>query len=267
MANKNLVGKDVFGKFEKTISSPLFTKEKEVERLKLAAELAENMPFVTMPLREYGILEGSQNTHILHLFQPNLWAQDYAHSIGELGKMTIATSIERANASAEYKIENSPGLSELLRRQGKTIYEFLQAMREAALIESAYYTRIGGIDMADELKRKIDTALMRRAVKNESMFKTIINHVGVDDKDFSALFQFAEEMDLTECLQKISELDPYFNRRQSQITMFSQIDSEESAKVHVTMRNEAFIDELVAKLYKKHPAAFKKISELLTVVS
>lgn len=262
---KSNVGREVFTRFDKSITDSLFTKEKEQERISQAAKLAEQMPFVTMPLREKGILTGTNTAHILHLYQPNLWAQDFAHEVSQLNKMTIVTAIERSDASAEFKLETSKSLNEILRRQRKTVHDFLNAMREAALIESAYYTRISGAEMSEDDRKKIDTAIMRRAVKNEYLFKTILNQIGVDDSDFVALLQFSDEIDLTDCLKKVSECDPYFNRRKAQIESFT-INSEYSASFGA-IRTNAFVDELVTRLYKKHPAAFKKIAELLKTVS
>jgi hypothetical protein len=257
------IGKVVFEKFDRNLSDSLFTKQKELERLSQAATLAEQMPMVMMPLREHGILKGNNTAHVLHLFQPNLWAQDYAHSVGQLGKMTVATSLERANASAEYKLETSDSLIELLRKQGKTAYDFLDSMREAALIESALYTRASGAEMDKSNARKIDTAFMRRAIRNDSMFRTILKHIGADEKDGMALLQFAEEIDLAGCLQKLSKYDAYLARRDVQIDFFTKINSEESIK-YKTLSSNAFVDELIKRLYKKHPAAFKKIANLFT---
>src|SRR5690625_3636957 len=147
---RKTVGKEVFTNFEKTVGENHFKKGKHVERIIAAAEIAEEMPFVTMPLRENGILgTGERNTHLLHTFQPNLWAQDYAHEVGKLGIMTVSTAIERANASVAYTIENSPNITKTLKRVGRDAYDFYVSMREAAMIESAYYTRLGNGEMPE----------------------------------------------------------------------------------------------------------------------
>lgn len=257
---KQVVGETVFGKFERTVKNEHLKKETYKEKIMIASEIVEEMPFVTMPLRESGILrKGERNTHLLHTFQPNLWAQDFAHTEGKLGKMTVTTAIERANASTEFVIENSPKLFAHLKKNGRNIYDFAAAMREAAMIESAYYTRLGGGDMPDVAKKRIDTALMRRTMRNESLFRTVLKHAGIDENDGLALLQFADEIDLTEVLQKFVEDDPYFARRNSQVTMYKAINSEQSAKLaQVTM--PPFVEEFIARLGRKYPALVKKIA-------
>src|SRR5690625_4442284 len=97
---KKVIGEKVTNSFDKKITNDLFTEENYATRLKTAAEVAEEMPFVTLPFREFGILGRNEgNARILHTFQPNLWAQDFAHSVGKLGKMTVHTAGERAEAA------------------------------------------------------------------------------------------------------------------------------------------------------------------------
>lgn len=259
-AFKENVGKVVFEKFESAINRSHFTEENEQLRLEESASLVEEMPFVTMPLRDNGILTGSNVAHLIHVYQPNLWAQDYAYGNGSLQKMTVATAIERANASAEFKLDQSKHLRELIKKNGKNEWHFIDAMKKAALIESAFYTRISGKQIPKAIAKKIDIALMRRSLRNESMFKTILKHTGVDDTDALALLQIANDIDLSGCLTEISKLDPYFARRSGQIEGFSDINSEESAKLN-TLKSEAFTSELIDRLYKKHPELFKKFTQ------
>src|SRR5690606_2136488 len=177
-------------------------------------------------------------------FQPNLWAQDYAHTIGKLGKMTVSTAIERANASVEYILETSKNIAHTLKRTGTKEYDFYVSMREAAMIESAYYTRLGNGEMPEQARKKIDVALMRRALRNDPMFKAILNHAGVEETDGLALLHFADEIDLTDILRELVKLDPYFNRRNRQVLMFEDINSTESVKINQT-KTGAFIEELL----------------------
>ncbi|MDF1511153.1 hypothetical protein PZE06_23770 [Robertmurraya sp. DFI.2.37] len=259
---KQIVGKKVFSNFEKMVTREHFTKGLHLTRIEAAAEIVEEMPFVTLPLRDKGIIrKGEGNAHLLHTFRPNLWAQDYAHEIGELGKMTVTTAIERANASVEYVLETSASISRTLKKTGTSDYDFFLAMREAAMIESAYYTRLGGGEMPEQARKKIDVALMRRALRNESMFKTILRHAGVSEIDGLALLQFADEIDLTEILQEILRLDPYFNRRIGQVELFNEINSEESIKLNHT-KTDRFAEELLSRMAKKHPALFRKIAKM-----
>lgn len=258
---KKKVGSKVFNSFEKKITSDHFKKELHTSRIVAAAEIAEEMPFVMMPLRDKGILrKGERNTHLLHAFQPNLWAQDYAYEIGRLGKMTVSTAIERAKASVEFILETSPSINKTLKRTGTTAFDFYLAMREAAMIESAYYTRLGGGEIPEQARKKIDIALMRRALRNESMFKTILRHIGVDETDSLALLQFSDEIDLTGILKELVKVDPYFNRRCVQVEMFNEINSEESIKLN-QIKSNRFAEELLARMAKKHPALFKKVAK------
>lgn len=258
---KKKVGSKVFNSFEKKITSDHFKKELHTARIVAAAETAEEMPFVMMPLRDKGILrKGERNTHLLHAFQPNLWAQDYAYEIGRLGKMTVSTAIERAKASVEFILETSPSINKTLKRTGTTDFDFYLAMREAAMIESAYYTRLGGGEIPEQARKKIDIALMRRSLRNESMFKTILRHIGVAETDSLALLQFSDEIDLTGILKELVKVDPYFNRRCGQVEMFNEINSEESIKLN-QIKSSRFAEELLARMAKKHPALFKKVAK------
>lgn len=257
---KTIVGKAVFEKFEKQLTRDHFKKGLHTARITAAAEIAEEKPFVTMPLRDSGILlPGERNTHLLHTFKPNLWAQDYAHEIGKLDKMTVSTAIERANAAADFVLSTSKNIRDTLSRTGTREYDFYVSMRESAMIESAYYTRLGGGEMPESSQKKIDKALMRRAIRNDSMFKTVLNHAGVEETDGLALLQFADEIDLTGILRELVRLDPYFNRRTQQVEMFGEINSTESVKLKHTKTN-AFIEELLTRLGRKHPAMIKRIA-------
>lgn len=254
------IGAKVLANFEKKVTDELFSEKLYNKRIETAAEIAEEMPFVTMPFREHGILrKGERNTKILHIFRPNLWAQDYAYEVGKLDKMTVNTAVERGEAVAGYVLETSPNLRKILADTGTDIYTFFDANREAAMAESAYYTRLGGGKMSETARKKIDTALMRRAIRDESMFKTILKHVGVDEKDGLALFQFSEEMDLTEILQKFVEIDPYYNRRIKKIEKFTEINSEVSITLPQT-KTSRFVEELLIRLGRKHPAMIKRIA-------
>jgi len=266
MQNKHrqTVGKTVYANFEKKVTDGHFKKGLHITRITAAAEIAEEKPFVTMPLRDNGILlAGERNTHLLHTFQPNLWAQDYAHTIGKLGKMTVSTAIERANASVEYILETSKNIAHTLKRTGTKEYDFYVSMREAAMIESAYYTRLGNGEMPEQARKKIDVALMRRALRNDPMFKAILNHAGVEETDGLALLHFADEIDLTDILRELVKLDPYFNRRNRQVLMFEDINSTESVKINQT-KTGAFIEELLVRVGRKHPALFKRIAKTVS---
>src|SRR5690606_35702176 len=226
--HKENVGKTVFTNFEKKITDNHFKKGLHMTRITAAAEIAEEKPFVTMPLRDNGILlAGERNTHLLHTFQPNLWAQDYAHTIGKLGKMTVSTAIERANASVEYILETSKNIAHTLKRTGTKEYDYYVSMREAAMIECIYKL------------------------------------AGVDETDGLALLHFADEIDLTDLLRELVKLDPYFNRRNRQVLMFEDINSTESVKINQT-KTGAFIEELLVRVGRKHPALFKRIAKTVS---
>lgn len=255
------IGEKVFAAFEKTVTADLFDTSKLAGQIEIAANLAEDMPFVTMPLRQHGILTaGERNTHLLHIFQPNLWAQDFAHTVGKLGTMTAGTAIERANASVDYVLAKSKNIQTVLKRTGTSEYSLYRAMEEAAMIESAYYTRLGGGDMTEVARKKIDVALMRRAIRDESMFQTILRHAGIEETDGAALLQFADEIDLAEILQELVKLDPYFNRRTSQVRSYIDINSTDSVALKHT-KTSAFIEELLIRVGRKHPSLFKRIAK------
>lgn len=261
---KKVIGKTVVSSFDSKVTSDLFTKENYLTRLKTAAEVAEEMPFVTLPFREYGILGRNEgNARILHTFQPNLWAQDYAHAVGKLGKMTIHTAGERADAASSYVLNKSKNLVKLLREKGRTPYDFSDAYRLAAFIEAAYYTRLGGGEMSEDIRKKIDTALMRRVIRNESIFQTVLRHNGVDENDATALIQFSDEIDLTGILKDIVSLDPYYNRRSELIDTFTKINSEASVSLPQT-RTSRFVEELLMRIGRKHPAMVQRVADAVS---
>jgi hypothetical protein len=236
---KKKVGEEVYNSFEKKISRKTFDEATESMRLTQASELAKEMPLVTMPLRENGVIPKGRNTAYLHVYQPNLWAQDFAYTVDGLNKMTVATAVERANAATEYKLEKSKSINMMLRKVGKRPEDLLDGMQKAALIESAYVSRLSGEQMDETAARNIDIALMKRAIKNESMLTTITRHLGVDKNDPIAILQISRTLDLTGCLQEIVHTDPYI--------------SEKSVKL-ASLKSDDFALELVTRLMKKKKA-------------
>lgn len=258
---KKAIGEKVLTGFERKVTDDMFEQRVYEEKVEVAANIAEEMPFVTMPFREHGILKkGERNTKILHVFQPNLWAQDFAHTVDKLNKMTVHTAVERGEASAGYVLDTSGSIRKILKDTGSSTYNFLDAYREATMIESAYYTRLGGGKMSEGARKKIDTALMRRAIQSESMFKTVLKHVGVDESDGQALLQFSEEMDLTDILQEFVELDPYYNRRTKHIEKFNEINSAHSVTLPHT-KTSRFAEELLIRLGRKYPAMVQRVAK------
>lgn len=263
LKRKQEVGSRVFNNFTKEISEDHFKKGKHAERIILAGDLAEEMPFVTMPLVQNGILKKGENiAHILHAYQPNLWAQDYAHSVGELGKMTVSTAIERANASVIHVLETSKNIRNVIKRMGVTEYDFYVAMRQAALIESGYYTRLGKGEMPESTRKKIDAALLKRTYKNTPFFKEIIDSVGVNGLDGAELRDFSDDIELTDVLQLFVDKDPYYNRRSSQIKTFSEMNAEQSVSLK-GINTESFFEEMIVRAVKRFPAMQNSLRRVL----
>lgn len=260
---RSAVGEKVYLDFDKRVTNEHLDDRLQKDRLIIAAETAHEMPFVTMPFRESGIiLPGERNTHILHAFQPNLWAQDYAHGVGELGKMNVGTAIERADSSATYTLETSESIRNTLKRVGKSVYEFYEAVRQAAMIESAYYTRLGGGEMAENERKKIDVALMSRTVNNTPLFQSVLRSVGVAESDKLGLLQFSDEMDLTKILSDFVVSDPYYRRREGLISKFTEINSTESAALNQT-RTGRFKEALLMQIGRKDPAMVERVLRAL----
>lgn len=256
-ALKKEVGKSVLKTFEQLVAKNEKVRDEQFQKsmLQHAAKLAEEMPFVTQAFRNNGILTGTHN-EIVFVFRPNLWAQDYAHDVGALEKMSVYTAAERGHAAAQHVLETSPGLREYLRKRSRSDQDFMKSMEQAALIEAAYYTRIGGEQLDIDVARRIDIALMRRYIKKESMFQTIMRRIGVDENDPVALFQIAETIDLSGCLHDISKMDPYFVRRSALIEDYKAIakmNAEESVKI-AALKSEAFTRELLFRALKRKNA-------------
>jgi len=265
MNTKNNVGESVLASFkeklgEKPLQSTFQRKIKTYARTMQASNLiAENFQ-VTMPLVSRGIMERGRNTSILHIFQPNLWVQDFAYEKGDLGIMTIETAIERADASINYKLERSRSLWGHLKKRGKTDEDLRQAMREASLIESAYCMRLGGVDLNKENERKVDVGIALRTVRNNSLFQTVINQGGIDVNDLTAILQISEELDLTGIIKEVVKNDPYFQRRKTIINEQQTINSTESVRVEYS-KSEAFARQIFEKMAKKHPSLFTKVAQ------
>ncbi|UTR05208.1 hypothetical protein MM326_13960 [Alkalihalobacillus sp. LMS6] len=256
---KKEVGQRVLTIFESRVSKKLFEDANVNERLARASLLVEENPFVTNPFRRYGILkQGESNIKILNAFQPNLWAQDFAFTEKKLDKMTVATAVERAEASAWYTLENYQNIRQVLKSAGVSQYQFIRAFIEAALIESAYYTRLSGAELTDAVKKRIDIALMKRAVRDKSTFKTVLTQLGVNDRDNEALFQFTTEMELTDVLREFIIVDPYYNRRAAHIDQFKEINSQRSVQLEHT-KTPLFAEKLLGKLISKYPGAARKM--------
>ncbi len=254
---KRSVGERVFTEFTQLITKndKLSDAKFQMTAIKHAAELVEEKPFVTLAFRDNGIIKDS-HTELIHVFRPNLWVQEFAHQEGSLDMMNVYTAAERGVASAKFAYESYPGLRELLRRRGKTEKDFSTSMMEAALIEAAYYSRIGGMEMDTDIAKKIDIAIMKRYVKKESSFRTIMTKLGIDHDDALALSQIAEKIDLSGCLQEVSETDPYFTRRidlLDEYRNFAKMDAENSVKI-AALQSDAFTRELFSRVLKRKQA-------------
>jgi|SRR5690625_303206 len=254
LKRKETVGKEVFGNFSKKVKDEHFKKAEHTRRIILAGDIAEEMPFVTMPLVENGFVDrGETFTHLLNLYQPNLWAQDFAYSVGELGKMTVSTAIERANASVEYVLQNFKTVRDVMKKRGISEYDLFVAMRQAALIESAYYTRLGKGEMPENTRKKIDSALLRRTYRNMPLFKAIVDATGVNGLDGKELLDFSNDIELTDALQVFVENDPYYNRRSGIIKQFGEMNAEESAALK-QVDTVKFYDVMIARAIKRFPS-------------
>lgn len=263
---KTTVGREVLRRFERKVSQNLRLRTEETRQrtLEMAADLAYNMPFVTMPLRENGVLYGS-NTKLLHAYRPGLWVQDHAYERGELGRMDIFAARERSEAAAEYSLETSPAVSAHLKTNGVSPDRFLKAMVEAGLIESAYQARISGEEMSESVQKKVDVALVIRAIKSGTGLKQICRSQGVDISDPVALLQLADTLDLTGGLREILDYDPYFKRRATNIAALassrSTMNAEESVSLGATKIEEALFLRTLSKR-KTEPWLKKAVSSL-----
>src|SRR5690625_2509569 len=263
LTRRKTVGKDVFNKFNKTIKDEHFKKGEHVRSIILAGDLAEEMPFVTMPLVENGFIKkGESFTHLLNIYQPNLWAQDFAYSVGELEKMTVSTAIEGANASVDHILRNYKTVREVMRKRGVTEYDLYLAMRQAALIESGYYTRLGRGEMPEETQKKMDSALLRRTYRNMPLFKSVIDAVGVNGLDGKELLDFSADIELTDALQVFVKNDPYYNRRSGIIKQFGEMNAEASASLK-KIDTAKFFDEMIARAIKRFPSVRNSLRRAL----
>lgn len=246
------VGSKVFAKFEEALSPELFTLSNKKDKTKQAADLVVAKPYVTMVFRDSGIL-GNNDHHnrLINLFKANLWAQDYAYTKNKLHTMTIETATERAYASALYCFKNSPSINRLLLEKSKTHFDFLDAAEGMALIEGAYYSRIGGDDMDVSDANKIDAALMFRTLETNTVFAQVAKGQGIDKTDPIALWQFAQIFDLTGYLREISQTDPYYARRSLQIEAFTEMNAERSIKLQ-KLKERDIVGDLVSRLMKQH---------------
>src|SRR5690625_2420791 len=106
MIKHTKAGKTVFNTFEKKVNEGLFTEEIFSKKIEEASKLAEEMPYVTLTMRNRGIIAPDEGTApIIHVFRPNLQAQDVAHHLGKLDKMTVHSADERAQSTIEYRSE------------------------------------------------------------------------------------------------------------------------------------------------------------------
>lgn len=250
----NLVGREVFNNFDGLLKREknLFTEENKAEMLKNASTMALQMPYVSLPFREVGIVDKNESiAKILHVFRPNLWAQDYANEINMLDKMTVETAYLRAHAAADYTLENSVSLRYLLKKKGLSDFDFVNAIRGAALIEAAYYSLIGGDKMNDVDGRRIKAALMWRTLDTNTVFASVAKSQGVSKDDPLGLWQFSEVFELAEYQQEIYKKDPYFMRRFPQFETFNKMNAEKSIKLQ-SFKDRDVVNNLVTRLMKKH---------------
>lgn len=250
LRNYEKVGREAFDLFNQKITNESFDERRKEKLLNVASDLVKETPFVLLPFKEVGLWTSNKDASLLTVFRPNLWLQDYAFEVNALSNVTISTTTERASAVFEYIKHRHSFIRDLLIRKGRNFKDFYTALENAALIESAYYTRIGGDDLDESNAKKIDIALMKRALKNEPVLDSIAKKQGVNKDDPAAMIDLVKDLDLTACLQEISKKDPYFNRRQAQINTFNKINSEESIKLP-GINNDSFVLELLRRLLKK----------------
>lgn len=243
------IGKAVYRRFERKVSQRMRVRDKDaVEMLqRRAADLAYRMPFVTMPFRNYGLID-NKHQPILPLFRPNLWAQDYAHDVGKLGQMDLFTAGERAEAVVEHELEKNY-LQRLLRAKRLDEGFVFRSVNESALIESVYQSRIAGDDMPEDVRKKVDIALIVRCIKSGNGLRDMCQFVGADITDPRALLQIADSIDLTGGLRQVVDNQPYFFRRRENIAYLASakpINSEKSAQLAVGD------DVLVGALFERY---------------
>jgi hypothetical protein len=248
---KRRVGEEMVHRFEGKLHDDLFSKENELKKLEESANLTMEMPFATAPFVHRGFMRTrNEMASQLHVFQPNIWGQDFAHEIGSLSKMTIGSSYERGLSTAEMKIK-SPSVRSAIKRSGKLEYEYAETIIEMALIESGYISRLSGLRMPEEIARKYDVAIMKRSLKNEYVFRTVAESIDFDLSDPVALLQINKTIDLTSYLQEIAEKDPYFNRRNPHICEHRRINTEASAAWEKSLIGDDFLISLLQHLTKR----------------
>lgn len=173
--------------------------------------------------------------------------------------MTVESSIERADAAFDYVLATSDTVQGIIKGSMRKEDAFRQSMQEAAMIEAAYYERLGGTEMPEDVTKNIDVALMKRSAKTISLFGTALKHAGVNEDDASAMFQFSQELDITGILQELVRIDPYFARRSKQIADFTTINAERSISLEVA-KTDKFMEQLLTRAAKRYPSLFKRLA-------
>jgi hypothetical protein len=246
------IGREVYREFESMLTPELFSQSNKEDKIKQAADLVVAKPYVTTVFRDTGFLgENDHHNRLINLFKDNLWLQDYAFTVGKLNNLTIETVEERAKASAIHSIKKYPGISALISEKNKNIWQFLDATKGMALIESAFYSRIGGDDMGESDANKIDAAIMYRALDSNTVFARVAKNQGINRKDPVALWQFSKVFDLTDYLQEISRTDPYYVRRAPQLKTFTKMNAAKSASLQ-KLKERDIVSDLVTRLMRKH---------------
>lgn len=254
------VGGKVLESFEGKITKDSFNERKFDEQVDLSSKIVEQMPYVTLAFREFGILgRNESNIRILNTFQPNLWAQDVASMNGKLGLMSIHTTQERAESTVEYVLRNYKAIHGILRKKGKTQYDLADTFRYVTMIESSFYTLLSGMNISREAERRIKTALMKRLIKEDSNFRDIALLSDVDLNDGIGLSQFADEIELPDLMKEVTADDPYFARREGIIGQFKTINSRESFRKPERMTDKMAIS-IIETLMKKFPAAADRVT-------
>lgn len=247
---KERIANEMLDTFEKQLNPQLFTAENELKRLEEAAELAEHYVFVTAPFIEEGLMSHGRDATFLHVFQPNIWGQDEAFRRGKLHTMTVATAYERGIATASVKII-SPSVRNRLTKVGEKEATFIDCVINAALIESAYYTRLGNFPMPKRIADKIDAAIMKRVLRNSPLFRDVADEIGLDINDNVALHQANRAIGLTDSLQKACENDPYFVRREDHLSYFKSINASDSIRWDKKKIGEDFALLLLSRIAER----------------
>lgn len=249
-------GEFLFQKYELELKKPevssfdLFAEEQ-------ASDLVLASHMVSEHIYRGGLVPRGKQSRFSPIYKANLSLQYAAIDDRKGNLVTTAKAHHRANVLREHALRNYPSVQRMLKRSGKSEYDFYYTLRAIALVESIQCDYISGVNLSMQAEKCAGVALIRRFVEQSPDFREYLLAIEVDYRDDTAIVEFLRQANSREVITKWWGQDKYFQRRDGILTPVnnSAIGSNEETSDNVQELRKANIPEFTEDMFVD--AAFK----------